>query len=272
MSYTPMQLAEAFLRTGELEDALDALNAHLAESATDSDALRLRASLHMRLGNYAQALADCASIPTPNAEDAVLQSRLYERQGDTARAVLAMRDALARAPQEARYHERMVHLLSAQGDWEGVLAVAQAQPHEWRWQQHMGDALVCLGRDEEAHACYNDVLGALDALIAQMAQKGVLNAIKARVLLARANIALRQARYDDAGADFLRAKRIIPDDPTIDFNLGILRAYKGDWDGALEQCREAYGFASDAIRAHLRGEVQGTPFLHPLLAVMLDEG
>jgi tetratricopeptide (TPR) repeat protein len=272
MTYTSMQLAEAFLRTGELDDALDVLNAHLAQSPTDSDALRLRASLHMRLGNVGQALADCHSIPTPTAEDAVLQSRLYERDGDTARALSAMRDALALAPHEARYHERVVHLLSARGDWEGVLAVAQAQPPEWRWQQHMGDALAHLGRDDEARACYDAVLIALDALIAQMVQKGVFRAIKARVLLARAEIAMRQARYDDASADFSLAKRIIPDDPTIDFNLGILKAYKGDWEGALGQCQEAYGFASDAIRAHLREEVQRTPFLHPLLAVMVDEG
>ena len=47
--YSPIELAEAFIRTGELADALDALNPHLEAQPNDETALRLRAAVLMRL-------------------------------------------------------------------------------------------------------------------------------------------------------------------------------------------------------------------------------
>ncbi|MEO1163713.1 MAG: tetratricopeptide repeat protein, partial [Chloroflexota bacterium] len=49
MAYTPMQLAETFLKTGELEDALDALNQQLEAEPADEEARRLRVQVLMPL-------------------------------------------------------------------------------------------------------------------------------------------------------------------------------------------------------------------------------
>ncbi|MBZ0278924.1 MAG: tetratricopeptide repeat protein, partial [Anaerolineae bacterium] len=45
MGYSPMQLAEAFIKTGELTDALDALNQQLETVPQDDYARRLRSQV-----------------------------------------------------------------------------------------------------------------------------------------------------------------------------------------------------------------------------------
>ena len=42
MGYSPLQLAQAFIKTGEIEDALDALNQHLEATPSDDETRRLR--------------------------------------------------------------------------------------------------------------------------------------------------------------------------------------------------------------------------------------
>src|SRR5690242_19339862 len=72
MPYSPMELADAFIRAGELADALDALNQQLIDQPADDEARRLRAQVLMRIPgeeHVQAALGDLESIASPTQDD-----------------------------------------------------------------------------------------------------------------------------------------------------------------------------------------------------------
>ncbi len=84
MGYSPMELAEAFIQTGELPDALDALNQQLTAYPDDETARRLRAQVLMRLPgeeHLRAALHDLDQLASPTAEDGLLRGILLEQLG-----------------------------------------------------------------------------------------------------------------------------------------------------------------------------------------------
>src|SRR5688572_20958320 len=117
-SYTPMELANAFIRTGELNDALEALNDQLTQNPDDTEAKRLRAAVRLRIGDaiaLAEAHADLESLLDKTTGDYTQLSLLAERQNDLSTAIQAMEEACQLAPQDARLYERLVGLYMKQG-------------------------------------------------------------------------------------------------------------------------------------------------------------
>jgi tetratricopeptide (TPR) repeat protein len=252
MPYTPLQLAEAFLKTGELDDALNALDEHLAAQPDDASVLRMRAAVLLRLGDPQQlnrALADLRRIDAPIADDWVQRSVIYERQGALAQAIEAMQHAQTIAPDSERIIERLVQLLIANGDLETALEQVRAQERNWRWLQWEADILVLMGDDTMASARYGLVLALLNELDGDSHH---VRAIGGRVVLARAECYRRLGEIESARDHYLVAQKIYPDDPTIDFNLGLLLALEGDTASAIDRCRAAYQRANAALQAEMR--------------------
>ncbi|HEX2623533.1 MAG TPA: hypothetical protein VHL11_25405, partial [Phototrophicaceae bacterium] len=140
MPYTPLELAAAFIKTGELDDALDALNQHLAATPSDDEARRMRIETLLRMPeNYQLALTDCDALSTPTADDCLKRSILCEKLNNLDSALQSMDTALQLQPGTERLIERQLYLLQLKGDFAAALKLLDVVPSTWRWKQWAGD-------------------------------------------------------------------------------------------------------------------------------------
>lgn len=254
MSYTAMELAQAFIKTGELEDAIEALNTHLDEHAGDDAARRLRIQVLLRLGEPAQlqrALADWNELIQPTAADQIDLSVLHQRLGNLDAAIAAVQVAHSAAPTDERVAERLLDLFIKAERFEDAVALIRQQERSWRWLEREGDVLVAMGDDVLATARYGLVLAQLEDLTGTL-RADYLQALRVRVLMARAHAYRRLGQIETAREHYQAAQAILPDDPTIGFNLGLLTAIDGEREKAVTQCRSAFAQASPVLQAEMR--------------------
>lgn len=165
MPYSPLQLAEAFIRTGELNDALDALNQHLASLPDDDEARRLRASVLRRTdndGHLQAALDDLNALENPTAEDIVQRSIILQALDDWPGANAAMEQAHDLKPDDDRITERYLLTLEKSGSPDQAYALVQTLPKSWRWLQIAGELAQRLGDQEAALQSYDAALADLE--------------------------------------------------------------------------------------------------------------
>lgn len=279
MTYQPLQLAEAFLKAGELEDALDALDAALDADPTSDDARRLRAGVLARLpgtSNTARALDDLHALAHPTAEDALLESRLVQAAQDTAAAIGVTEAALARFPGDPRLSERLLGLLRETGEHAKAEALLADFPGgDWRWQAWRGDFAADRGDDRAAVRHYTvalDLIAFAQGIPAQpvrMTQDAAdldaasmtIAASAARLLLSRAHAHRRAGNRSAAGDDYAQAAVLLPGDPAIPFYRGMLAALEGDLAAAVPLCRDALRAAPAPLRRILHAELAADPRL-----------
>lgn len=283
MTYSPMQLAEAFIQAGELTDALDALDLHLGAAPEDHDARRLRANVRRRLGSPADltaALADLDALPQRTTDDALNRAAILGDLGqdDAARDVLLA--ALDDAPTHERLAEAVVTRLRAMGDVARAQAIVAAQPDGWRWSAWAGDLAAQSGDPAAAIHHYDAAIAALeirypDLLAAEpahtldapdrtQAAAMTVSGAYARLRLARGDAYAQQDMPDAAQADYIAAARRLPDDPAVPFNQGLLLARHGELDAALALCRPALEAAPVPLAAAFKSALQADPRLHAL--------
>lgn len=258
MTYSPMQLAEAFLKTGELQDALEALNQQLEQEVDDGQARRLRIQVLLRLNNEENlqaAIADIEKLSSPTAEDYQIASIVYERSGNLEAAITAMNQARENNTDDERLTERLLELLIVHQAYQDALSLIRQQEQTWRWLEREGDVLVLMDDDTMATARYGLVLAKLEVFEGQM-RKDYLDALKARVYLARAHAYRRLEHIETASEHYHAAKKLLPDDPTIDFNLGLLTFLEGDLASAIQQCHEALERASSHLAEAMRDSLK----------------
>lgn len=255
MSYPPLTLARAFMETGELEDARLALDDHLTQHPGDPEGLRMRAEVYARMpGDPAlrAALADYAQLATLTPDDALRCAGLYERLGDLAGACRCIEDARLHAPGHERLTERLVTLLERLGDLDAARVLMASLPAEqragWRWAQAAGDLAARAGDWAQAAAHYS---AALDGLAARGIAADWAGGLQARLLLARGECLRQQGLWDAAERDYQAAEVLVPDDPAIRFNRGLVAAARDDQPTALRLCREALIAATPTVRATL---------------------
>lgn len=251
MSYSPMELAEAYIKAGELDDALEALNDHLAHNADDDDARRLRVQVTLRLGtpdHLLGALDDLDALHEPTPADAYTRSVVLERQGNVAEALAAARDAATDPDpnRQSRAVGRVVDLLRKLGALEEALKLAL----ERNWVQQAADLAADLNDPARALPYYDQALARAGALGSVTSPEIAAN-IKARVLLKRAGVHMALHHDTEAEADYRAAAEVIPDDPMIFFNLGVLAARRGEAEAATALLREAHGRANGTLRANM---------------------
>ncbi|MBZ0303998.1 MAG: hypothetical protein K8J31_29940 [Anaerolineae bacterium] len=270
MPYSPLDLAAAFIQTGELADALDVLNQHLVHQPQDDRARRLRIDVLRHLGRRAHletALDDSNQLAEPTAEDAICQSLLLEQMEDDHGAAACLSRALQMWPDHARLIERDLNLLLRLDRADEALNVVRAQPKVWRWLQWEGDALVASGNDLMATARYGLALADLEAHRTPE-NAAYLRPIQARLLLARAAAYLRLEMLDPAEDQYQAAESLLPDDPAIPFNRGLLAWLRGDADEARSLCRAALESASENQRERLLDDLRGDPRCAALWAAL----
>lgn len=258
MPYTPMQLADAFIQTGELADALDALNQQLDANPGDDGARRLRIGVLLRLneGDYfKKALADFDELATITADDEVQRSVILERLHNFDSALEAMQRALAMKPDDARLIERNLHLLIAQNNIDTALELVRMQTRTWRWLQWEGDLLVISGDDMTATARYGLALAQLNESYG--VDNRFITPIRARLLLTRGDAYRRLEDFGQAEKHYIAAGKLIPTDPMISFNRGLLAMQRGSLSHALEFCLKGFEQASAALRTEMETVLRG---------------
>lgn len=253
MPYSPMELAEVFLKTGELDDALEALQQQLAQHPNDDNARRLYIQVQMRLlpaSDLAQLATDFDQLSKLTVDDYQLKSVILERTQQLNEAIQAIRQAHQLVPDNERIIERLLDLLLANEDYDNALSLVHEQARSWQWLEREGDVLVLLGDDMLATARYGLVLSHLDQLDGTI-REDYLQALKARVMLARAHAYRRLGHIDPARDYYTTAQAIVGDDATIQFNLGLLAFLDSDIETAITQCRTALDHANELHKANM---------------------
>jgi tetratricopeptide (TPR) repeat protein len=251
MTYTPLELAQAFIQTGELEDALDALNQQLTDQPDDENSRRLRIAvlLQLRGDDHLQtALADSQQLTDLSAEDYVRRSLIFERLDEVDSALRVLGEARALAPNDERLVERHLHLLLLlQDDLTQARELVASQPQTWRWLQWAGDLAMQAGEQAAAVTHYSAALTQLEARF-DLAREKYARAMQARLLLTRADAFRHLEHIEQAEADYKAAAAIIPDEPLIPFGRGLVAALRGDMSTAIALCQEALSQANATLR------------------------
>ncbi len=262
-----MQLAEAFIQTGELADAVDALNQHLSEHPTDVIALRYRANVLLRLGDthhLEQARTDSQVIMEPSADDWTRLSVIHKRLDDLDSAIQAMQSAIKSYPDDARLIERLLNLYVENKDIASALDLLNQQPETWQWSQWRGDLHSINADDPQAISAYQNALAQID----QLPSSPHVEAMRARLLLVLGHAYRRTRQIDSARQAYSDAKAIIPNDLSIDFNLGLLVALEGDTELAIELCHPIWDSANPILQSTMRDTLLANPIYQPLVETL----
>jgi len=263
LTYSLLELAAAFIQTGELDDALAALDQHLENDPADNRARRMRIRVLRHLGQFRRALADFDLLADQTPDDIHNHSVLLRQAGNLDGAIDSLAAACERWPENERLAERYVQLLIEDGQYEAALPVVQRQPHNWRWLGWEGDLLAQMGDDVAATARYGLALAHLgeqpDPWLAPM---------RARLLLARAHAYRRLELFDQAAAHYRAAEDIVPDDPLIPFLRGLVCFLQGDLQAAIALCRPVFTAANDALHQQMLDELQNDARHAGLLAAI----
>ncbi len=259
MTYSPLELANAFIQTGELSDALAALDDHLTQAPQDEQALRLRAAVRLRLGdetNLRAAIDDLQRLASPSVEDYQQISIIFERLQEIPAAIDALHQALALSPQDARLAERLVMLYCQQQDWQSARDVVAQMPHSWRWQQWAGDLAVNAGDFPAAAEHYEQALALLEQ---QQLAPDYHAAMAARLWLALGHAYRQLADFFAAASAYDEAERCMPDEPLLPFYRGLLAWLQQDAPQAIALCRHALDRANETLREEMRTTLQANP-------------
>lgn len=255
MTYSLLQVAEAFVRTGELADALDILNQQLDSQPDDDTARRLRAAVLPRLpldgdDHFRAALEDLDALTAPTADDWVQRSIILQRLDDLSGALEAMAQAQALRPDDDRVTARYLDLLLLNDRRDEARALLDTVPVKWRWLERAGDLAT---RDGDHAAAARKYTAALDHLNSQIdtVSSAIGANLKVGLLAKRAASNLASNLLDEAEADYSLLETLMPTDAAFSFFCGLILARRGDILGALNLCRAALERAGDTLRAEL---------------------
>lgn len=256
------------MQTGELPDALQALDEHLAQHPDDTDVRRMHAEVAARMNDEAHlraALADYKLLGEPLAPDDALRcSGVYERLKDHAGALKTISAARQAQPEHERLIERHIHLLQAQGEYRAALDILASLSADkraaWRWQQWSGDLAAQIGDYAQAVTAYSAALDALPQIGTTVDERWALS-LRARLLLARGEAYRQLGQAASAEADYLAADVLLPGDPAVPFNRGLLAASRGEIETARQLIETALKGASPLVLENFRAVLQTYPQL-----------
>ena len=270
-NYAPLTLANAFIQAGELDDALDALNQHLEAHPEDDEARRLRVQVLMRKAGeiqWGKIMEDSLALKNPTVDDYLQMSSLSERMNDYESAIFFAAEALKLKPEDNSLIERRIRLiLEADGDLIVVGQLLEQLPQHWRWLSWRGEIALL---DSDFGSAVSHFSAALEHLEHTMDTVKVSFAanLKAQILIKRADVYQRLQSLSEADADYVAAEQIIPNDPMIPFNRGLIALLQGDSERGIELCWSAYTNAPAALREEMQKALAEDARYAPIAAAL----
>jgi tetratricopeptide (TPR) repeat protein len=237
---SPMNMAEAFIRFGEFDDALQVLNAHLEANPADDEARRLRAGVLMRLPlieSQQQALTDLDALVTPTADDFVQRSVIWQQQGDWPTANAAMQHAHTLQPHDERILERYLFTLENVGDDNQISTLLAQVPRTWRWLQLAGDHALRQVAYPTAIDHYTSALHDLDTRMDTQANP-ISRALRGTLLSKRGQAYLLHQSYTQAIADLMETAVIFPKDLSYALLHAIALTLSGNTDAGRDLAQQ----------------------------------
>jgi tetratricopeptide (TPR) repeat protein len=273
--YSNLELADAFIKAGELEDALEALHQQLKDSPQDDESRRICADVLARLtgnDNLRSAIKLLDELSEQTADDYIKRSVLLERLGLDDDAIAAVKQGYTKYPDDERLTERYLYLLRNIGKISEALEIVNKlladQADDWRWLQWASDLSVDDGDHDAAIKHYSAALDAVKSTHDVDIDATLLRAIRAiyaRILLARADVFVKVNQLENAETDYNYAAGFMPDEPAIPFNLGTIAVLRGDIDKAVELCGGALQKATPTMQEHMRDSLKGNAAYSALL-------
>ncbi len=254
MPYTPLQMAEAFIQAGELNDAVEALTQHLEANPGDDAARRHRAQVLARMPDETHlrmALDDLSQLTKSITDDGIWRSIILERLGDNEGAAKTFAELHINDPENERIAERYFDLLLGQGRYAEAQSVRNKMPDSWDWLQRSAILAEFQEQQEQAVNYLTQALADLETRF-DVASDAFAQSIKGGFLNQRAHDYLELQLFREAEADFFAAEALLPDDPSPTFWHGLITAELGDIEQGLLLCRAAFAKASDGWRAMMR--------------------
>jgi tetratricopeptide (TPR) repeat protein len=253
MAYTALQRAEAFIQSGELSDAVDALTQHLEVNPRDDAARRLRAQVLARMSDEThlrQALDDLSQLTQPTTDDAFWRSIVLERLGDTVSAASILTRLYRADPTNERVAERYFFMLLALKRYAEAGAILDAMPRTWDWLEKAGDLASEYEGEAQAIEYYSQAIELLETEFDTSAE-AFAQSIKSNMLAKRAQMHATLGQFREADAGYAEAEVLTPDDATLRFWHSFVAVELGDEERALTLCRAALDKAGEGWRSNM---------------------
>lgn len=237
MAYSPLQLANSFLQTGELDDAKQVLADYFGGNPNPDDPdyvvlmrLWLDMLAHGTESDQRRALSDYQQLSDFLPTDHIKYAMIHYRLGELANARAVLQMAMSHYPNHDRLIESLLFIYKKQGDFKAGLALLNTLPQKWIWARWSGDFALMGGDYRIAIAHYSQAIRLLEVQygVSDDAPAMILSAptmtdaegltimgIYAELLLVRAEAYRQNNQINEATGDEARAKRLIPHDPTI---------------------------------------------------------
>ncbi|MEO8395341.1 MAG: tetratricopeptide repeat protein, partial [Chloroflexota bacterium] len=169
------------------------------------------------------------------------------------------------AHHDLRSAELLLSALFRRGETKRALELLADLPKSWKWLGWSGDFYALKGDTAIAAEHFCSAIDQLD----QAEKNPLTETQKAHLLLKRADAYRRLKRYEEAEADYRAAEAIIPGDPMIPFNRGLLIFEQGRLRAALPLCRDALDHAPEGLREHMRRVLTTDPRYNTLVQALL---
>lgn len=234
------QLIEIYLQAGDLDTARVYLDAALADEPTDSTLQMLNASLFALAGDFdaSEAVFRNLIASDPQAEAPVL--RLYNlliSTGQTAKAEALLDDALVAQPASLNLRWILAGRREAQGDIDGAIALYEemyaANSSAVTIANNLASLIASHKEDPESVARAATIAKRLRELDVPPFQDTY------------GWIAYRQGDYEEARTYLEPAAAGLPDDPLVQYHLGMTYAALEDTAKAAAQLTRALELAGD---------------------------
>lgn len=292
-----LEKAEYLLLGGDPRDALDMLVEAAQAAPDDPRPYARQAEIRVSLGEpdadgeggslLCRAVDDldrAAALGLDTAETRFLKLRALAALGDLPAARAAYAAALALDPDNGRLREWGVTLAVRAGDLPEALRLVKgelaAAPGSFHWGRWRADLLLQSGEVAGAHDAYTALLethlsseapadGPPAALVDAQSWLAVE---RGGLLLKRAGARRRLGDFAGALADLAAAAVILPDDPAIPFERGLVAWGQGDQPAAFDLLRDGLAAAAPEVRAGFRAVLDGYPRREDLFTDTNEDG
>ena len=238
------QMIKASMAIGRSEDAEAYVKELVQQGVDDARALLVASEFYFDEGRFGDAIPnlDTALAVDPGNHRALrLRGEVLFEMEDYDRAIVDLRRFVSEQPESIPGHCRLAHSLFLAGDYEAAIEVAMRlldlDPMHGHAHVVRGDALVKLGRSEEAVAAFDDLLSTSDC----------------PSLLHAASGAREFGDYTSAHRYLDRVSALQPDDPELWMERVRSNIDEGDFDEAARNAAVIEAMPGKSLLGRLFG-------------------